>query len=149
MQIEVTRIETFSAAHRLHSLQLSAEENARLYGKCNREHGHGHNYRLEVTVAGPVDPRTGMVVDLHDLKELIRIAVMEPFDHSNLDIDHKSFFTAPFGSPIQQPSTTENLLCVLERSLQDTKTHLFPFTSWRLVRLRLAETDKNIFTLTL
>jgi len=89
-QINITRVVGFSAAHRYHSDQMSEEENRRVFGKCNRPHGHGHNYRLEVTVSGPVDPVTGMVMNLADLDRILRDVVVEPLDHSflNHDIDH-------------------------------------------------------------
>jgi 6-pyruvoyltetrahydropterin/6-carboxytetrahydropterin synthase len=89
-KISITRVVGFSAAHRYHSDQLSDEENRRVFGKCNRPHGHGHNYRLEVTVAGPVDPVTGMVMNLADLDRILKEVVVEPLDHSflNFDIPH-------------------------------------------------------------
>ena len=89
-EIRVTRVVDFCAAHRYHSDALSEEENARLFGKCHRPHGHGHNYRLEVTVGGPVDPITGMVINLADLDRILREQVIDQLDHSflNHDIDH-------------------------------------------------------------
>lgn len=89
-EIRITRVVGFSAAHRYHSDALSEEENRRVFGKCHRPHGHGHNYRLEVTVAGKVDPVTGMVMNLADLDALLRERVVEPLDHSflNFDIEH-------------------------------------------------------------
>lgn len=68
--IYVTRRETFCASHRLHNPTLSDEENYEIYDKCNNLNGHGHNYTLEVVVAGDVDPRTGYVIDLKLLKKL-------------------------------------------------------------------------------
>ena len=68
--IYVTRRVEFSASHYYHNPRLSPEENRRIFGKCNNPNGHGHNYVLEVTVAGEIDPTTGMVVDLKDLKKL-------------------------------------------------------------------------------
>jgi 6-pyruvoyltetrahydropterin/6-carboxytetrahydropterin synthase len=80
----------FSAAHRYHSDELSEEENRRVFGKCHRPHGHGHNYRLEVTVGGQVDPVTGMVMNLADLDRVLRELVVEPLDHGffNYDVEH-------------------------------------------------------------
>ncbi|CAO3648873.1 unnamed protein product [Mucor fragilis] len=89
----ITRSETFSAAHRLHSPQLSNEDNQLLYGKCNHPHFHGHNYKVEITLKGEVDPVTGMVMNLVDLKECIKLAVMDPLDHRNLDLDVEFFKT--------------------------------------------------------
>jgi 6-pyruvoyltetrahydropterin/6-carboxytetrahydropterin synthase len=77
----------FSAAHRLASPRLSFEENCEIYGKCARPHGHGHNYHLEVTVKGQIDPRTGMLVDLAALQAAIDDHVVEPFDHTFLNKD--------------------------------------------------------------
>src|ERR1041384_7953048 len=75
----------FSASHRLHSEQMSDEENRATYGKCNNPHGHGHNYALEVTVSGQVDAR-GMVCDLVDLDEFVTSRVVERFGHGNLNL---------------------------------------------------------------
>ena len=77
----------FAAAHRLARAELSKEENERIYGKCARPHGHGHNYLLDVTVRGEVDPRTGMVCDLVALQNLVDDLVVEPFDHTFLNKD--------------------------------------------------------------
>ena len=80
----------FSAAHRLAHPSLSSEKNFEIYGKCARPNGHGHNYHLEVTVKGEIDQRTGMIVDLGDLNQVIEDLVIEPFDHTflNKDIPH-------------------------------------------------------------
>ena len=83
----VTRRETFSAAHRLFNPKLSESENAALYDKCANPGGHGHNYVLEVTVAGEPDSRTGYLIDLKKLKELIRSEVVDKVDHKNLNTD--------------------------------------------------------------
>ncbi len=77
----------FSAAHRLANPKLSMEENKEIYGKCARPHGHGHNYHLEVTVKGNIDPRTGMLADLVDVQKIIDEHVVEPFDHTFLNKD--------------------------------------------------------------
>lgn len=63
--VELTRIEKFSACHRLHNNLLTAKENKDIYGKCNNPNGHGHNYTWEITLRGPIDPRTGMVYEKH------------------------------------------------------------------------------------
>lgn len=80
----------FAAAHRLARPELSQAENDRIYGKCARPHGHGHNYLVDVTVRGPIDPRTGMVCDLAALQSLVDDLVVEPFDHTflNKDVPH-------------------------------------------------------------
>uniref|UniRef100_A0A8I3MYK2 6-pyruvoyl tetrahydrobiopterin synthase n=2 Tax=Canis lupus familiaris TaxID=9615 RepID=A0A8I3MYK2_CANLF len=83
----VSRLVSFSATHRLHSKSLSNEENLKLFGKCNNPNGHGHNYKVVVTVHGEIDPVTGMVMNLTDLKEYMEEAIMKPLDHKNLDLD--------------------------------------------------------------
>jgi 6-pyruvoyltetrahydropterin/6-carboxytetrahydropterin synthase len=86
----LTRVVRFSAAHRYFRPDWSPEENARAFGLCAREHGHGHNYRCAVTVAGPV-AETGMVVDLTALDQLLARAVREPLDHRHLNLDIPEF----------------------------------------------------------
>ena len=83
----------FAAAHRLARPELSSEENDAIYGKCARPHGHGHNYLLDVTVRGRIDPRTGMVCDLAALQQLVDDLVVEPFDHTFLNKDVAHFAT--------------------------------------------------------
>jgi 6-pyruvoyltetrahydropterin/6-carboxytetrahydropterin synthase len=90
MEAYLTISTHFSAAHRLALPSLSYEENVEIYGKCARPHGHGHNYHLEVTVKGEIDPRTGMLADLGEVQQAIEDHVVEPFDHTflNKDIPH-------------------------------------------------------------
>lgn len=83
----VTRRYRFAAAHRLHSDELSEEENWNVFGKCNNPNGHGHNYVVLVTVEGPVDPKTGMAVDLLALDEVVIERVVRRFDHHDLNQD--------------------------------------------------------------
>src|SRR5256884_726193 len=83
----LTRKIEFSASHFYHNPNLSAEENRRIFGKCNNPHGHGHNYTLEVTVAGEPDPVTGMVLDLKELKEILEREVMQRMDHRHLNYE--------------------------------------------------------------
>ena len=85
--IYVTRREVFSSSHRLFNPNFSDEENERLFGKCNNLNGHGHNYILEVIVAGEVDLNTGYVIDLKVLKEIIKKNVISKVDHKNLNLD--------------------------------------------------------------
>jgi 6-pyruvoyltetrahydropterin/6-carboxytetrahydropterin synthase len=87
MEATLTVKTHFSAAHRLAIPSLSFEENQEIYGKCARPNGHGHNYHLEVTVAGEIDARTGMLVDLDALQKVIDEYVVEPFDHTFLNKD--------------------------------------------------------------
>ena len=89
--VHLTRRYRISAAHRLHNESLSPEENARLYGKCNNPRGHGHDYALEVTVAGEVNPRTGMVIDIGLLDRLVEREILDRFDHKHLNLDVDNF----------------------------------------------------------
>ncbi|RKP09329.1 6-pyruvoyltetrahydropterin synthase [Thamnocephalis sphaerospora] len=130
----ITRVEHFSAAHRLNAPALTEEENRVLYDKCNRSSGHGHNYKVEVTLRGPVDRRTGMVANIADLKRCIHAAVLEPLDHRNLDVD-VAFFQ-------NRPSTTENLAIFI---WQQVKQHMRPFgCGGTLHEIRLWETAHNV-----
>jgi len=83
--IRITRKVEFSASHVYHNPAFSAEENRRVFGKCNNPHGHGHNYTLEVTIAGEPDPQTGMVLDLKELKEILQREVVDRMDHRHLN----------------------------------------------------------------
>jgi 6-pyruvoyltetrahydropterin/6-carboxytetrahydropterin synthase len=83
----LTRRIEFAASHRYDNPKFSAEENRRIFGKCNNPHGHGHNYTLEVTVAGEPDPLTGMVLDLKELKEILEREVMHRMDHRHLNYE--------------------------------------------------------------
>src|ERR1700680_1623909 len=85
--VYLTRKIEFSASHLYHNPAFSAEENRRVFGKCNNPHGHGHNYVLEVTVAGEPDPATGMVLDLKELKEILQQEIVERFDHRFLNYE--------------------------------------------------------------
>jgi len=85
--IYVTRREVFSAAHRLFNEKYSNEDNLRIFGKCSNPNGHGHNYTVEIVVAGEIDPQTGFVIDLKLLKEIINDHILKKVDHKNLNID--------------------------------------------------------------
>lgn len=100
MIAHLTRRYHFSASHRLHSAEMSAEENRVTYGKCNNPHGHGHNYALKVTVSGPVDQSTGMVCNLIDLDGFVEREVLSRFDLENLNTLQEFAHAVP---------TTENL----------------------------------------
>lgn len=119
------RIE-FAAAHRYHNEAWDAATNRRVFGACNNEPGHGHNYLLEVTVAGPVDRHTGMVVNLFDLK-VVLLDVLEEFDHKHLNLD------TPYFTKIIP--TTENIATVLWGKLSERSA------IGRLERIRLYEED--------
>ena len=90
-KIAVYRKEHFNAAHRLHNPSLSDAENALIFGKCNYVNYHGHNYELIVKVIGEIDPKTGYVIDLKILSDLINQNVIEKFDHKNLNLDTIEF----------------------------------------------------------
>jgi 6-pyruvoyltetrahydropterin/6-carboxytetrahydropterin synthase len=83
--IRLTRKIEFSAAHFYHNPKFSADENRRIFGKCNNPHGHGHNYVLEVTIAGEPDLQTGMILDLNELKDILDREVTARFDHRHLN----------------------------------------------------------------
>jgi len=85
MKAHLTRRYKFSASHRLHSPEFSAERNQEIYGKCNNPYGHGHNYKVEVTVSGQPDPATGMICNLADLDGFVERVVMPRFEFSNLN----------------------------------------------------------------
>lgn len=85
--VTVTRRMHFNSAHRVHNPSLSEEENARLFGPCNNPNWHGHNYVLDVSVSGPVDPKTGYVVDLKILKQLVQDLVIDKVDHRNMNLE--------------------------------------------------------------
>lgn len=86
-KVYVTRRVQFNAAHRLHNPEKSDEWNRETFGKCNSPNWHGHNFILEVTVAGTPDPDTGYVIDLGDLKKLVENKVISKVDHANLNLD--------------------------------------------------------------
>ena len=130
MKAHLTRRYRFSASHRLHSPEMSADENRVTYGKCNNPHGHGHNYTLEVTVSGPVDPSTGMVCNLVDLDGFVEKEVLSRYDLENLNTLKEFTQTVP---------TTENLCVEIFEILQRG------FQSAHLDRVRLEETLMNSF----
>src|SRR5580704_18162864 len=107
--VYLTRKAEFSAAHYYHNPDLTAEENRRIFGKCNSPNGHGHNYTLEVTVKGEVDSRSGFVVDLKQLKDVMHREVLDALDHRFLNKEVPEFFTLI--------PTTENLAIVIWQRL--------------------------------
>lgn len=131
--VEVTRAYQFSAAHRLHNPRFSPTENARIYGRCNNPSGHGHTYRLEVTIRGPVAAATGRVEGGQLLDAAVRREVIERFDRMDLDL-----LIGPADGPT---ATTEVLAAVLWRILDGA------LPAPRLWRLRLEETPNNFFEL--
>jgi 6-pyruvoyltetrahydropterin/6-carboxytetrahydropterin synthase len=127
--VTVTRRLTFNAAHRVHNPALSDEENQLIFGKCNNPNWHGHNYELEVSVSGPIDPKTGYVIDLAKVKEIVQRAIIDEVDHRNLNLE-VSFMTGVI-------PTTENLAVAFWRVLEK------PLSPARLARIRLWETENH------
>ncbi len=130
--VEITRREEFSAAHRLHNPALSDAENRRLYGVCNNENGHGHNYAVEVTVRGEVPPATGMVMDLNRLMIVLQEELISQVDHKHLNHD------VPFLKDVIP--TAENVAIAFWRRLED---RLKGFEGCRLHRVRVCESRNN------
>jgi 6-pyruvoyltetrahydropterin/6-carboxytetrahydropterin synthase len=130
MKAHLTRRYLFSASHRLHNDQMSPDENRATYGKCNNPHGHGHNYGLEVTVSGEVDPSTGMICNLVDLDSCVDKEVLSRYDLENLNTRQEFSVTVP---------TTENLCIQIFDILQRSFPHA------HLERVRLEETMMNSF----
>jgi 6-pyruvoyltetrahydropterin/6-carboxytetrahydropterin synthase len=130
MNVHLTRRYLFSASHRLHSDELSEVENRAAYGKCNNPYGHGHNYALEVTVSGQINPQTGMVCNIVDLDDAVHREILDRFDHENLNV------RAEFASAVP---TTENLSTVIFNILKQS------FTAAHLEKVRLEETMMNSF----
>ena len=129
--MQLTRCYEFASAHRLHVPQMSDEENTALYGKCNNSNGHGHNYGLEVTLAGEPDAQSGAIISLQKLDEIVEREVFERFDHKHLNED-----CAEFQNLIP---TSENLARVIFEILSDK------FEGAKLVKIGLHETTKNYF----
>lgn len=129
--VYLTKTYEFSASHRLHSPQLSNEENREIFGKCNNFYGHGHNYVLEVTIQGKVDARTGMIADLNFLDEMLQKQLYARFDHKHLNLDTPEFENL---NP-----TSENFVKVLWEIIEPSLKPIY------LHRLRLKETPKNYF----
>lgn len=131
MEAYLTLSTHFSAAHRLANPNLSFEENTRIYGKCARVHGHGHNYHLEVTIKGQIDPRTGMIADLGDVQATIDRYVVEPMDHTFLNHDIPYFAeTVP---------TAENIAVYI----RDTLTQPIQALGAQLHKVKLIESPNN------
>jgi 6-pyruvoyltetrahydropterin/6-carboxytetrahydropterin synthase len=130
LKIELGRRYRFSASHRLHTVHLSEKENYRVFGKCSNPHGHGHNYVVEVSVSGDVDPATGMIANLADLDAFVEHRVLEDFDHKSLNEDVPAFR--------DRVPTTENLCMEIFQRLKS-------FPKAKLERVRVEETGKNSF----
>jgi 6-pyruvoyltetrahydropterin/6-carboxytetrahydropterin synthase len=127
--VTITRLLHFNAAHRVHNPSLTEAENTALFGKCNNPNWHGHNYRLEVSVRGPIDARTGYVMDLGTLRDVVEREVIEKTDHRNfnIDVDYMQGIIP----------TTENIVVAMWQVIAPAVAPA------QLVRLRLWETDNN------
>ena len=129
--VYLTRRETFSAAHRLWADDLSEQENRALFGPCAYDHGHGHNYVMEVTLRGPIDPKTGILINLKEIRDVVHELVIGDVDHRHLN--HDAMLTRGINP------TAENLVVlfwtVLHKHFKET-----------LYEVRLRETEKNWVT---
>ncbi len=134
--LTVTRTYDFSASHRLHSAALSDSENAEIFGKCNWENGHGHNYEVEVTLAGVPDPATGRLWDAACLDQAVKEQVLDPYDHKHLNYDTADFCTL---NP-----TSENLTQVIWANLS-RRLSREDLGKARLYRVAVRETARNYF----
>lgn len=131
MEAYLTISTHFSAAHRLALPTLGYDENVEIYGKCARPNGHGHNYHLEVTVKGQIDPRTGMLADLVELQQAIDEHVVDPFDHTFLNKD------IPYFAKVVP--TAENIAVYIRQLLQDPIAQ----TGAQLHKVKLIESPNN------
>jgi len=129
MKVAVYRKAHFNAAHRLHNPDWSDEMNQKVFGKCNNPNYHGHNYDLEVKIVGEVDPRTGYVMDMKELKDLINEHILDRFDHKNLNLDTEEFKSL---NP-----TAENIAVVIYNILNEHLRDELQLT------IRLYETERN------
>jgi len=129
MKVAVSRKEHFNAAHRLFNPQWSEEKNNEVFGKCNNPNYHGHNYELIVTVTGEPDERTGYVMDMKVLSDIIKEHVLKHFDHKNLNLD-----TAYFKN---LNPTAENIAIVIWRILRQHIDNQLD------LKIRLYETERN------
>lgn len=127
--MKICRRETFNSAHRLFRPEWDDNKNFDVFGKCSHPNYHGHNYALEVWIDGEVNPETGFVIDLKDLKEIIQTEITEKFDHRNLNLDCKEFEGII--------PTTENIAIVIWNILRKKIDPKFK------IEVQLSETEKN------
>ncbi|NLO19786.1 MAG: 6-carboxytetrahydropterin synthase [Ignavibacteria bacterium] len=125
----ITKITNFSASHRVFNPELSDEENEKIFGKCSNKNGHGHNYKLEVTVCGDINPLTGYAIDLKILKSLIEKEIIEKVDHKNLNTD-LDFLK-------NQIPSIENLATAFWQILENK------LPSGKLYKIKIFETDNS------
>lgn len=128
----ITKILEFSSAHRVYKPELSNEDNKKIFGKCSYEGGHGHNYKLEVTVCGEINKETGMIIDVKELKEIVEGEIIEKLDHKNLNTDVDFLKnTIP---------TIENITLKIWDILKNK------IKKGRLYEIKLFETENNLAT---
>ena len=129
MEITVSRKAHFNAAHRLNNKNWSDEKNQKIFGKCNYQNYHGHNYELIVSVTGKINPETGYVIDMGELKKIIKNEIEERLDHKNLNLDVPYFSnTIP---------SAENICIYIHDILRDNIDSQFKLS------VRLYETPRN------
>lgn len=137
--MRLTRRYRFAASHRLHSPEFGDDENRELYGKCSNPYGHGHDYVLDVTASGPVDPLSGHVIHVPTLDRLVAGQVLKDFDHHYLNVDLEEFQ--------ELVPTSEHIIRVIEDRLTARWQDAFPGDGPRLEGIRLRETKRNVFEL--
>ena len=129
MKVAIFRRAHFNAAHRLYNAAWSYEKNLEVFGICTSPNFHGHNYDLEVKVVGDVDPTTGMVINLKDLKAIIKEQIEDRFDHKNLNLDTEEF--------AELNPTAENICIVIWKIMKEHLDDKYDLT------IRLYETPRN------
>ena len=132
MKITICRRSHFNAAHKLYNKSWSKEKNLEVFGKCSYENYHGHNFELEVTVRGEIDPETGFVMNLFDLKQIIRTHIIDVVDHKNLNLD--------IDFMVGKQPTAENIACEFWKILAPKVAEYGAL----LHKIQLAETNNNI-----
>lgn len=129
MKVTVCRLEHFNAAHRLYNPNWDENTNDKVFGLCNNANYHGHNYNLIVKVTGDINPDTGYVIDVKDLKSIIHSRIIDRFDHKNLNLDVEEFKTL---NP-----TAENIAVVIWNIIRKE------LSSQLDLSITLYETDRN------
>jgi len=137
--MRVTRRYRFAASHRLHSAAFTEDENRDLYGKCSNPYGHGHDYVLDVTAVGRINPVSGQVVHVPTLDRLVSEEVLKDFDHRYMNADLDEFQSLV--------PTSENIIRVIEARLTTHWAAAFPGEGPHLEGIRLRETKRNVFEL--
>jgi 6-pyruvoyltetrahydropterin/6-carboxytetrahydropterin synthase len=135
--ISLTRRYHFPASHRLHAAQLSEAENERIYGKCNNPFGHGHDYVLEITVCGEVNPATGLLLPIGQLDSFVKEKILNLFAYRNINVDVPEFANLV--------PTTENVAHVIGNLVQHNWRDFFGDSAIRAARVHLQETERNGF----